>query len=99
MVVGSNTFTGDLVGRLGMANVYAQHADRYPHIDVSDIDRTGADVVLLPDEAYRFTRRDGPEAFTRTATRFVSSRLLTWYGPSLIEAHAQRAGDSLRRPP
>jgi hypothetical protein len=42
--------------------------------------------VVLPDEPYAFTADDGPEAFTRVPTRLVSGRLVTWYGPSLLEA-------------
>ncbi len=42
--------------------------------------------MLLPDEPYVFGPDDGPEAFTRVPTRLVSGRLLTWYGPSLVEA-------------
>ena len=87
MVVGSRTFTGDLARRLGFANVYAEHPDRYPHLDVTELDAVGADVVLLPDEPYAFTPEDGPEAFARTPTELVSGRLLTWYGPSLVAAH------------
>ncbi|MGZ4450855.1 MAG: helical backbone metal receptor [Nocardioides sp.] len=91
MVVGSRTFTGDLARRLGMENVYADHPDRYPHVDLADLDAAGADVALLPDEPYVFTASDGPEAFRRTPTRLVSGRLLTWYGPSLVEAHRSLA--------
>lgn len=87
MVVGRDTFTGDLVRRLGWQNVYADAADRYPHVEIDDLDRAGADVVLLPDEPYVFTEEDGPEVFTRTPTQLVSGRLLTWYGPSLLTAH------------
>ena len=86
MVVGSRTFTGDLLRRLGLENAYATHTDRYPHVDVAEVDDGRADVVLLPDEPYVFTQSDGPEAFTRTPTRLVSGRLITWYGPSLVEA-------------
>lgn len=87
MVVGSRTFTGDLLRRLGWENVFGAHAERYPHLDLAEIDGAGADAVLLPDEPYVFTAEDGPEAFTRTPTELVSGRLITWYGPSLIEAH------------
>ena len=45
-----------------------------------------ADVVLLPDEPYEFTAQDGPEAFARVPTRLVSGRLLTWYGPALVDS-------------
>ena len=44
-------------------------------------------MILLPDEPYTFTAADGPESFPRTPTELVSGRLLTWYGPSLVEAH------------
>lgn len=86
MVVGSRTFTGDLLRRIGFGNVYADADGRYPHVDVGAIDGSGADVILLPDEPYVFTSDDGPEAF-ETPTRLVSGRLITWYGPSMIDAH------------
>lgn len=88
MVVGSRTFTGDLLRRLGWANVFATHPERYPHVEVAEIAAAGPDVVLLPDEPYVFTPDDGPEAFPDTPTRLVSGRLITWYGPSLLEARA-----------
>lgn len=90
MVVGSDTFTTDLVRRLGWRNLYDGQPDRYPHVELADVDGAGADVVLLPDEPYEFTADDGPEAFARTPTRLVSGRLLTWYGPSLLEAASLR---------
>ncbi len=62
---------------------------RYPHVELSDIDREDVDLVLLPDEPYEFTADDGPEAFTTAPTRLVSGRLLTWYGPAMVEAHEQ----------
>lgn len=92
MVVGPRTFTSDLLRRLGWLNVVAEAGgpDRYPHVELADLDAAGADVVLLPDEPYVFTADDGPEAFTRTPTELVNGRLLTWYGPSLVEAAALR---------
>lgn len=95
MVVGSNTFTGDLLRRVGWENVYAgarlnPDGERYPHVELAEIDGAGADVVLLPDEPYLFTTDDGPEAFTRTPTELISGRLITWYGPSLVEAAGLR---------
>ena len=86
MVVGSPTYTDDLLTRAGLVNVLAGRDGRYPAVTPEDIDRAGADVVLLPDEPYVFTADDGPEALT-TPTRLVSGRLLTWYGPAMVEAH------------
>lgn len=90
MVVGRDTFTGDLVRRLGWDNVYADAAERYPRVDLDDLDTAGADAVLLPDEPYVFGPTDGPEAFASTPTELVSGRLLTWYGPSLLTARSLR---------
>lgn len=94
MAVGARTFTTDLLARAGLRNVYADHESRYPHVDLADLDTAGADLVLLPDEPYEFTGEDGPEAFSTTPTRLISGRLLTWYGPSLLEAR-----DALARLP
>jgi ABC-type Fe3+-hydroxamate transport system substrate-binding protein len=88
MVVGSDTFAGDLLARLGVANIYAGHGERYPRIGIDELRTAGADLVVLPDEPYRFTASDGPEAFPGTRTALVSGRHLTWYGPSLVEAPA-----------
>lgn len=91
MVVGPRTYTTDLLARLGWSNAFAgTDADpdkRYPHVDLPDIDRSDIDLVLLPDEPYEFTADDGPEAFAHAPTRLVSGRLLTWYGPAMVEAY------------
>ena len=85
MVVGRDTFTGDVLRLLGLANVFGGHDDRYPSTTPAAIEELRPDVVLLPDEPYVFTADDGPEAFA-ARTALVSGRLLTWYGPSLVGA-------------
>lgn len=94
MVVGSSTFTGDVARRLGLGNAFGDTElnpgqDRYPHVDLADIDRADIDLVLLPDEPYVFSAEDGPEAFTCAETALVSGRSLTWYGPSMVHAHTE----------
>ncbi|UMG91911.1 helical backbone metal receptor [Nocardioides sp. TF02-7] len=86
MVVGARTYTGDLLRRLGWANVFDGSSERYPRVSLAEVDRPDVDLVLLPDEPYVFTEEDGPEAFTAAPTRLVSGRLLTWYGPAMVEA-------------
>lgn len=88
MVVGSDTFAGDLLARLGVANVYAGHPERYPRIPVEELRACGASLVVLPDEPYPFSAHDGPEAFPGLPAALLSGRHLTWYGPSLTEAAA-----------
>lgn len=86
MVVGSQTFTGDVLARLGLVNVFGDSAERYPHVSVEQILAARPDLIVLPDEPYVFTADDGPEAFAGANTRLVEGRSLTWYGPSLLTA-------------
>ncbi|MCD9879389.1 helical backbone metal receptor [Streptomyces guryensis] len=86
MVLGRDTFAGDVLSRLGVDHVYASHPDRYPRIPLDELRAAAPDVVVLPDEPYRFTADDGPEAFPGLRCALVSGRHLTWYGPSLTEA-------------
>ncbi len=86
MVLGRDTFAGDLLARLGVDNRFAGHPERYPRIPVGELNDCGAQLVVLPDEPYRFGPHDGPEAFPGLPAAPVSGRHLTWYGPSLASA-------------
>jgi ABC-type Fe3+-hydroxamate transport system substrate-binding protein len=88
MVLGRDTFAGDVLARLGVTNVFAGSPDRYPKLAPADLPGVVADLVVLPDEPYAFTPADGPEAWPQARPAFVSGRHLTWYGPSLVEAPA-----------
>ncbi|MGQ0577144.1 MAG: helical backbone metal receptor [Pseudonocardia sp.] len=96
MAVGADTFTGAVLERLGVDNVLAGAGERYPRFDPADLPRH--DLVVLPDEPYLFTPDDGPEAFTAPSA-LVSGRLLTWYGPSLLDAAHELPGALTRRTP
>jgi ABC-type Fe3+-hydroxamate transport system substrate-binding protein len=89
MALGSHTFAGDLLERLGVDNVLASSQERYPRFDIDAV--PPVDVVVLPDEPYAFAANDGPEAFA-APTALVSGRHLTWYGPSLREARETLLG-------
>ncbi|MEV0735679.1 helical backbone metal receptor [Streptomyces sp. NPDC050549] len=86
MVLGRDTFAGDVLSRLGVEHAYATDAERYPRATLDELRATEPELVVLPDEPYRFTAADGPEAFPGLPCVLVSGRHLTWYGPSLAEA-------------
>jgi ABC-type Fe3+-hydroxamate transport system substrate-binding protein len=88
MVLGRDTFAGDVLARLGVRNVFAGSPDRYPKLVPDDLSGVHADLAVFPDEPYAFTPDDGPEAWPQARPAFVSGRHLTWYGPSLVEAPA-----------
>ena len=92
MVVGAGTFTGDVLARLGLVNVFGAGPGRYPRVEAGQIRAAAPDLVLLPDEPYPFTADDGPEEFPAHRVVLASGRLLTWYGPSLATARTDLLG-------
>ncbi|MGX7825070.1 helical backbone metal receptor [Actinokineospora sp. 24-640] len=97
VVLGRDTFAGDVLLRLGVANAYAEHPERYPRPPLAELQGTAANLVVLPDEPYEFTAEDGPQFFPGKRSVLVVGRHLTWYGPSLVKARAELAA-ALRRP-
>ena len=89
MVLGRDTFAGDVLARLGVHNVFAGARRPLPEAGRRTTrPAVAADLVVFPDEPYAFTPDDGPEAWPQCRPVFVSGRHLTWYGPSLAEAPA-----------
>jgi ABC-type Fe3+-hydroxamate transport system substrate-binding protein len=88
MVIGSDTFAGDLAARLGLANVYRGHAARYPRVELADLTARRPGIIVLPDEPYPFSADDGPEMFPAQRVALIDGRSLTWYGPSLVTARS-----------
>lgn len=84
MHVGSDTYAGDVLARLGVRNVLGRDPERYPRRVIEEL--PSVDLVVLPDEPYAFTADDGPEAFASTPCALVSGRHLTWYGPAMVDA-------------
>lgn len=95
VVLGSSTFAGDVLLRLGIAHAFADDAERYPRPHLADMQN--ATLAVLPDEPYAFTATDGPQYFPGMPATLVSGRHLTWWGPSLLEAHALLTSQLARR--
>lgn len=81
MHLGRDTYAGDVLRRLGVDNVLVDSPERYPKLELGQLPEV--DLVVLPDEPYRFTATDGPESFPDTPCALVSGRFLTWYGPAM----------------
>ncbi|HEX2773477.1 MAG TPA: helical backbone metal receptor, partial [Micromonosporaceae bacterium] len=88
VVLGPDTFAGDLLARLAVDNLYDDADERYPRPPLDDMLARRPELVVLPDEPYAFHADDGPEAFPGLPCALVSGRHVTWYGPSLVEAPA-----------
>lgn len=88
MVIGCDTFMRRSAGPARRAERVRRSRRALPRIPLDELNAAGADLVVLPDEPYRFTASDGPEAFPALPAALVDGRYLTWYGPSLAGAPA-----------
>lgn len=94
MAVGGATYADDLLRRCGAENVALGMSGRYPRATLEEFMHLAPEVILLPDEPYRFTEADRA-AFAPFATvpavsanriHLCDGMLLTWYGPRTVEA-------------
>jgi len=76
---GTGTYVGDLVRQCGLTPI---GGERYPRLDEAELDALDPQVLLLPDEPYRFTARHQAELqrrFPRSRVLRLDGRNLTWY--------------------
>ena len=100
MATGRATFAGDLLARCGFGVVPAEPDARYPQVELEEVAEADPEVVLLPDEPYRFETRDRAAfAEWRARVRLVDGTALTWWGPRTPHAVGElaRLARSLRR--
>ena len=91
-----DTYVHDLLACAGIANVFADATDRYPRVTLEEIAARDPDLVLLPDEPYRFTADDAAElgrcalSATRAARagaiHVIDGTLAFWHGPRIARA-------------
>ena len=91
MTVGPGTYTHDFITVCGGVNIFEWRHERYPRVELREVAEKDPQVVLLPDEPYRF----GPAHVSEiTALRSISAvredriyllggRHLCWYGPRI----------------
>ena len=94
MTINRDTYIDDMLSTCGGENVFAGLATRYPEITLDAVAAAQPDVILLPDEPYRFRPAhlaDFSEYRQMPAVRhgrihFVDGKLLSWYGPRIGHA-------------
>jgi ABC-type Fe3+-hydroxamate transport system substrate-binding protein len=100
MTINGDTYVHDMLAVCGGANVFADRPERYPRITLEEVAAAGPEVILLPDEPYRFRKVHLPDfepfpdipAIRAGRVHFVDGKLLTWYGPRIGEALARIPG-------
>jgi ABC-type Fe3+-hydroxamate transport system substrate-binding protein len=94
MTINGDTYVSDMIAVCGGDNVFSERASRYPEVTIDDVAAARPDVILLPDEPYRFRRahiadfslyEDVP-AVQSGRIHLLSGKLLSWYGPRIARA-------------
>jgi len=94
MTINADTYIHDMLAVAGGANVFAREAKRYPEITLDEVAATDAEVILLPDEPYRFRAvhqadfapYPGLPAVRDGRMHLIDGKLLSWYGPRIADA-------------
>jgi len=94
LAVGADTYIHDLLQLCGGENVFAEHSDRrYPRVVLDEVVAAAPEVILLPDEPYRFGPADAAEvarldvpAARSGRIHLVDGTLVSWYGPRILPA-------------
>ena len=76
---GPDTYLGDLVRCAGFTPI---GAERYPRLSEAELDALDPDVILLPTEPYRFSKRHAAELqkhFPGAKIHVVDGQAMTWY--------------------
>lgn len=85
MSLSAATYGSSLLAHIGIGNALADVPDRYPEVDLEDVE---ADVVLAPSEPYPFGERFRGELEVVAPVVFVDGQDLFWWGartPAAIE--------------
>ena len=94
MTMNADTYGSSLLAWIGIDNVFAEAPTRYPEVTLADAAARDPELVLLPDEPYRFSARHVPElqeAMPGARVQLVDGRDLFWWGIRTPAAAARLA--------
>lgn len=80
MTIAGGTYGSALLEAMGVANVFADAEATYPEVDLREVARGGADVVLVPSEPYDFRDEHLIELQAVAPTVRVDGQDLFWWG-------------------
>src|SRR5438445_11647080 len=91
MSVGPDTYIHDFLNVCGGLNIFARRHERYPITDMNEVARKDPQVILLPDEPYRFGAKHLPDVTKHphlSAVRdqrvpLIAGKNLCWYVPPI----------------
>src|SRR5262245_37859687 len=94
MTINADTYIHDMLRVCGARNIFADRPERYPTVTLDEVAARQPDVILLPDEPFRFRRAhladfgaypDIP-AVRDGRIHLVDGKPFSWHGPRIAEA-------------
>jgi ABC-type Fe3+-hydroxamate transport system substrate-binding protein len=95
MSLAGGTYGSSLLAAIGVDNVFADAADRYPTVTLEAARARGPDVVLAPSEPYPFGERHIPLLEEVAPVVLVDGQDLFWWGvrtPGAVERLRRQLG-------
>jgi ABC-type Fe3+-hydroxamate transport system substrate-binding protein len=94
MTVNRDTYIHDVLETVGAANVFGDRPERYPTITLAEVAARRPEIIVLPDEPYRFRRAHLKDfeafgempAVRNGRVHLMDGKLFSWHGPRLAEA-------------
>lgn len=88
MVVGNNTFINDIIKKTGAINVFKNSNDRYPVVDIKEVEKLNPEIIFLSNEPYKFTEEHKIifKNFKNTKIKIVECEYFAWYGSRLVNS-------------
>ncbi len=94
MTINRDTYVHDMLATCGGENVFGVMPARYPAVTLEEVAAARPEVILLPDEPYRFREAHVADftAYTEVPAvragrlHLMDGKLLSWYGPRIGEA-------------
>jgi ABC-type Fe3+-hydroxamate transport system substrate-binding protein len=94
MTINADTYIHDLLAVCGAVNIFGDRPSRYPTVTLDEVASRRPEVIVLPDEPFRF-RRSHVQDFAPYADvpavragriHLVDGKPFSWHGPRLSEA-------------
>ncbi|HEV7329716.1 MAG TPA: helical backbone metal receptor [Flavisolibacter sp.] len=88
MTIGGDTFVHHMLNHAGFQNCFA-HLQRYPSIDIEDLQRSHCEYLFLSSEPYPFQQKHAAALqaqLPHTKILLVDGEMFSWYGSRLLKA-------------
>lgn len=94
MACNGDTYVHDVLVTCGGENITADRPERYPRVALEEVAAAAPEVILLPDEPFRFAPKHIPlfhafpgiPALRNGRIHCIDGKWISWYGPRMVEA-------------